>query len=100
MGRRPLPPEVLEPLRALFGKIVADDMDYTDEHAEDLGRHLQVAREGDDLWMAFDWCGDNQLASTVGKGPDLEDVIRAYAKRIAEDLKEHRGRYGEALPWD
>ncbi len=96
----PLPSEVLEPLRSAFGKIVSEEMRYGWDRAQDLGRHLQVTREGNDVRMRFDWCGDEMWISSVEDMTAMSDLVEDFARHIADDLKEHRGRYGEALPWD
>jgi hypothetical protein len=87
-------------IRVAVPQVLADRMGYAADRAADLARHLELHRDDGDLWMSFDWCADERLVSPAGEGRDLEHLVREYAMNIADDLKEHRGRSGESLPWD
>jgi hypothetical protein len=96
---QPVAGPTLDRLRGRFGQAVAQEMGYDQTVADDLATHLNIKLDGSDVWMQFDWCGDEQTVSPVA-ADELEDVIVSYGRHIADDLKEHRGRDGERLPWD
>jgi hypothetical protein len=92
--------DIVNDARQLFGSSVASTMGWSVAAGQDLAGRLVLELEGERLLLRFTWCDRSLTTETVSTAGQVLDWVRAFASDIADDLKEHRGRYSEALPWD
>ena len=97
---QPLPEEFFARLRRRFGADLAGAMGYPTDRAVPLATEFTAVIEGSDLQLRFDWCGREESSYWDGDEDGLEARVTYFALGVADDLKEHRGREGRALPWD